>query len=235
MLKVSRQPSGEPEIFHSIQGEGVNAGTPAVFLRLALCNLTCTWCDTKYTWDWDNYEIKKELISLSEKEVIGRILRFNRPHLIITGGEPMLQQKELAVLTTSLIHQGFYCELETNGTISPSPTMINNISQWNVSPKTTGSGNKRGKREVTRAINAFRELNNVYFKFVIESREDIKEVTQLVNSYDISSNRVILMPEGTTSQILQERGKWIADVCKEQGYLFSTRLHIMLWGDNRGR
>ena len=165
MLKVSRQPSGEPEIFHSIQGEGVNAGTPAVFLRLALCNLTCTWCDTKYTWDWDNYEIKKELISLSEKEVIGRILRFNRPHLIITGGEPMLQQKELAVLTTSLIHQGFYCELETNGTISPSPTMINNISQWNVSPKTENSGNALELYENNECYYFFANQENAFFKY----------------------------------------------------------------------
>ena len=56
LLKVSRQPSGEPEIFHSIQGEGVSAGTPTVFLRLATCNLACTWCDTRYTWDWRRFD-----------------------------------------------------------------------------------------------------------------------------------------------------------------------------------
>ena len=44
------------EIFESIQGEGPTAGEPCVFLRLAMCNLHCRWCDTKYTWDWKKYE-----------------------------------------------------------------------------------------------------------------------------------------------------------------------------------
>ncbi len=61
MLKVSVQPDGNPEIFYSIQGEGVNIGVPTVFLRLALCNLKCDWCDTKYTWDWDHYEYEKDV------------------------------------------------------------------------------------------------------------------------------------------------------------------------------
>ena len=49
------------EIFYSIQGEGVSIGRPSVFLRTALCNLKCKWCDTPYTWDWKKYDIKKEM------------------------------------------------------------------------------------------------------------------------------------------------------------------------------
>jgi organic radical activating enzyme len=235
MLKVSRQPSGEPEIFHSIQGEGVNAGTPAVFLRLALCNLACTWCDTKYTWDWDSYDIKGEVVSLSEEEVERRILSFDRPHLVITGGEPLLQQEELAPLATSLHRRGFYCEVETNGTLPPSPEMVEGVSQWNVSPKTTSSGNRRDRREVPQALNAFRELDNAYFKFVIVGPEDIEEVSLLADTYRIPPHRVLLMPEGVTAQVLQERGRWVAEACRERGFRFSTRLHILLWGDRRGR
>ena len=102
MLKVSRMPSGEPEIFRSLQGEGITAGAPSVFLRLATCNLSCTWCDTKYTWDWERYDFKQEVVSLSSTEVEGRVVSFDCPRLVITGGEPLLQQKELAPLATSL-------------------------------------------------------------------------------------------------------------------------------------
>ena len=235
MLKVSRMPSGEPEIFHSIQGEGVTAGTPTVFLRLAVCNLACTWCDTKYTWDWDSYDYAKEVVSLSSDEVEKRVLSFDRPHLVITGGEPLLQQRELAPLAAALKRRGYYCEVETNGTIAPTPEMAEAVAQWNVSPKTTSSGNRRDRREVPQALNDFRELDNTYFKFVIVQPEDVEEVRRLVDRYGIDSHRVLLMPEGTTAQAVQERGKWVAEACAEWGFRFSTRLHILLWGDQRGR
>jgi len=92
LLRVSRQPGGQPEIFHSIQGEGPTNGTPAVFLRLAQCNLACSWCDTKYTWDWQHFSYDKEVVSLDAREVEERILELGCRHLVITGGEPLLQQ-----------------------------------------------------------------------------------------------------------------------------------------------
>ena len=69
MLRLSRQSFGKPEIFHSLQGEGASIGAATVFLRLALCNLSCTWCDTKYTWGWENYNYKKEVMALGVEEV----------------------------------------------------------------------------------------------------------------------------------------------------------------------
>ena len=100
MLRVSRQKSGEPEIFYSLQGEGASIGVPTVFLRLATCNLTCTWCDTRYTWDWQGYDYDKEVMSLPVEDVEKRVLEFGCPRLVITGGEPMMQQKALASLAS---------------------------------------------------------------------------------------------------------------------------------------
>ena len=235
MLKVSRQPSGDPEIFHSIQGEGVSAGTPTVFLRLATCNLACTWCDTRYTWDWRNLDYADGVVEMALDEVERRVLEFGRPRLVITGGEPLLQQAVLAPLVSSLAGQGFYCELETNGTIAPSPDMIEGIAQWNVSPKLENSGNMTRAREVPDALSAFGHMDTAYFKFVVVAPPDVDEVAAIVERYGLASERVMLMPEGVTAEAMKERGRWVAEACVERDFSFSPRLHILLWGDERGR
>jgi organic radical activating enzyme len=235
MLKVSRMPSGEPEIFRSIQGEGVSAGTPSVFLRLATCNLSCSWCDTKYTWDWDRYDYRKEIVSLDTAEVERRLDALECPRLVITGGEPLLQQAELAPLASSLKNRGWYVEVETNGTIAPEAEMAEAVSQWNVSPKTGSSGNPRDRREVPDALSAFRELPGAYFKFVVVEPGDLEEVGTVVERHGLPRDRVLLMPEGVTPDAVRRRGKWVAEACVRNGYRFTTRLHILLWGDERGR
>ena len=98
------------EIFKSIQGEGINAGKDVVFLRTALCNLKCSWCDTKYTWDWDNYDYSKEVKELSINQVKDEIEQFSIKHLVITGGEPMMQADDLAELL-SFLKPDFYVEV----------------------------------------------------------------------------------------------------------------------------
>jgi len=233
-LKVSRQPNGEPEIFHSLQGEGAAIGTPSVFLRLALCNLVCTYCDTAYTWDWRRYDYKREVIELSLEQVEESILRHGCPHLVITGGEPLLQQKGLAPLVRPLKERGFSFEVETNGTITPSPQLERDIDQWNVSPKLATSSNALHRREVPQALASFSRLPSAYFKFVIVESADLKEVRTLVEKYDLPRERVILMPEGQTLGALQERSRWLSQVCIEEGFRFTPRLHILLWGDKRG-
>ena len=104
-----------------------------------------------------------------------------------------------------------------------------------VSPKISSSGNRRDRREVPAVLKAFRELSSAYFKFVIVSPEDVDEVCSLVDRYELPSQRVVLMPEGVTPAVINERGKWLAEACARHGFRFSTRLHILLWGDKRGR
>ncbi len=234
-LKVSRLPSGEPEIFRSLQGEGASAGVPTVFLRLAMCNLACTWCDTKYTWDWQSYDVKREVVSVSAVDAIDRIQAFDCPHLVVTGGEPLMQQEALAPLVVRLSERGFYCEVETNGTLAPGPGLAGAVSQWNVSPKLANSGNAPDRRTVPGALKAFRGLTNAYFKFVVVDPFDVEEVCAIVERFSLPTDRVILMPEGITPETVSARGKWVADLCDRHGFRYSTRLHIMLWGDERGR
>ena len=235
VLRVSRKQSGDPEIFYSLQGEGASIGIPTVFLRLATCNLNCSWCDTKYTWDWRHHDYETEVMSLQPEEIERRVLDFKCNHLVITGGEPLIQQKALAPLTLSLKSRGFYCEVETNGTIPPSPTLRESISQWNVSPKLSNSGVSQGKRESHQALKSFANLDNSYFKFVISNPPDVDEVHNIIQQHNLPSSRVILMPEGTDPLMLQSRSAWLSKICIERGFRFSTRLHILLWGDERGR
>jgi 7-carboxy-7-deazaguanine synthase len=235
MLRISRQPLGELEIFYSLQGEGVTTGVPTVFLRLATCNLTCSWCDTKYTWDWGKYDYETEVASVAVEEVEALILEYGCPHLVISGGEPLLQQRDLVPLVISLSKKGFYLEVETNGTFVPLPEMSEAISQWNVSPKLLNSGNDSNHREIPDAINAFRDLDSAFFKFVAVEPSDIAEICAFVERYDIPSHRVLVMPEGTTRDAILTRSHWIAQACIENGFRFTTRNHVLLWGDERGR
>ncbi len=235
MLKVSRKSGGEPEIFHSIQGEGVSMGVPSVFLRLATCNLSCRWCDTKYTWDWQNFDYETEVVELNTPEIQQRIQGFDCSHVVITGGEPMLQQAELTPLVESLAAEGYTFEVETNGTIVPLPGMLGHIGQWNVSPKLRTSGNPSAGSQVPSALKAFAGIPEAYFKFVITGESDIDEVCALRDQYNQPPDRVLLMPEGRTPEALEKMSSWLSEACVKHGFRFTTRLHILLWGDERGR
>ena len=235
MLRVSRQSGGVPEIFHSLQGEGANIGTATVFLRLAQCNLACSWCDTKYTWDWDNYSYEDEVMTLSVEDVRDAVLAYGCPHLVVTGGEPLLQQRDLAPLGAGLKDAGFYCEVETNGTILPVPELARSIDQWNVSPKLANSGNPLARRVLPEVLEGFSDLPNALFKFVISTPADLDEVLGLRERYHIPNERIILMPEGTSAAALRDRSPWVSEACVKEGFRFSTRLHILLWADQRGR
>ena len=219
------------EIFYSIQGEGPNVGKPAVFLRLAGCNLRCTWCDTKYAITITKTITKTKTsnsnglsYSNSCNQVVKQIRQFPCRHLVITGGEPLLQQNGLMPLLEKL--KDYYVEIETNGSI---PLKIAKyVEQINCSPKLSNSGNK------PYALKIKPTDKKVIYKFVIKDMQDLKEVLTFTKKHKIPKNRVWLMPEGVDREKIIERSKWIIEVCKKEGVNFSPRLHVMLWGNKRG-
>lgn len=237
-MRVSRMPTGEPEIFASVQGEGVTCGLPSVFVRLGLCNERCSFCDTPYTWDWRRYDPKTEMVPLEVEEVAQRVVERAGEairNVVLTGGEPMLQARELAALAGRLRAEGFRIEVETNGTVRPSEELANAVDQWNVSPKLASSENPRSRREIPAALEWFARDANAYWKFVVISRDDLPEIQDLVDRYRVPKERVILMPEGTDHETLSDRSRWLAGACQEKGFRLGTRLHIFLWGATRGR
>jgi organic radical activating enzyme len=241
VLKVS-------EIFKSIQGEGTFAGTPCIFLRLSTCNLKCFWCDTKYTWDWQNYDIKKEIKELRIKDIIKEFYEFpNIFHIVITGGEPLLQQDKLISLLTIVKNkrnrnnktQGYRIEIETNGTIVGAKEIISLIDQWNISPKTSNSLNEEHhislEKLYDKSMPFYKDLKNTSFKFVVDKPNDLSEIDRFVKKYEIPKEKLILMPQASTKQELLEKNEWLKKIAKESDFNFTTRLQVLLWNNQRGK
>lgn len=242
---------GQPEIFYSIQGEGKSTGIPSVFIRTSLCNLHCIWCDTDYTWNWIGTrfphvnDAKTEYRKFSKKQWIAEcdpvqvattVADFPCLNVILTGGEPMLQQPALVALTNILRTKSsnYRFEVETNGTLSPTPEFDAAIDQYNVSPKLENSGNPQRLRDKAKAMRFFANTSKANFKFVIAAKDDLEEVLGLITTYAIAPEKVWLMPEGTSAQMLARRRKWLVEICKEHGFRYSDRLHVQIWGAKKG-
>jgi len=221
----------------TVQGEGVSLGRPAVFLRLAHCNLTCTFCDTPYTWDWRRYATRNEAHAMPIAEIASDIRRRIEPLvrlLVITGGEPMLQQPSILLLLDLLRDLGRLpdVEIETNGTIAPSEELTRQVSRFNVSVKPSSAGMTGRRRMRPDAISALSETNKAVWKFVISDASDVLEVEEFVDRFEVEP--VFLMPEGTTSDQLNAKYELVTRACIKNGWTVTPRLHIHIWGDKRG-
>jgi 7-carboxy-7-deazaguanine synthase len=220
------------EIFESIQGEGPSVGVPSVFLRLAHCNLRCTFCDTPYTWDFKRFDRRAEVHATSLSEVARRIRATHARNLVVTGGEPLIQREALECLLPEL--PDHTVEVETAGTLLPGEALAARVDRWNVSPKLASSGNPEHRRIVPEVLAWFRDEPRAVFKFVVCGEDDLAEIDSLVARFEIPPERVMLMPEGRDAETLAARGRWIVPRCIERGYRYGHRLHVVLFGDARG-
>jgi organic radical activating enzyme len=145
----------------------------------------------------------------------------------------LLQQPELESLASELTE--FFIEVETNGTVMPSDTLRVRVGQWNVSPKLANSAMPLAQRRKPAVLESFRDTERAWLKFVIGEPSDMDEVRELVTAVGWPAERVMLMPEARTPAELEERSPAVAKVALDGGFRFSTRLHVLLWGDTRGR
>lgn len=223
------------EIFYSIQGEGTLVGVPSVFVRTSGCNLRCTWCDTPYTsWQPEGEE-------RSVSSIVDEVSGYGASHVVITGGEPMIapQIEELTEELTERLRQ--HITIETAGTVdalvrcdlmSISPKLANST------PHTRDNGRWAAQHERLRyQPEILRRLVQLYpyqLKFVIADPGDLDQVNAIVGEIGASRGRVVLMPEGTDARTLADRGRWLADIAKREGFRITPRMHIDLWGNRRG-
>jgi 7-carboxy-7-deazaguanine synthase len=218
------------ELFYSLQGEGALVGVPSVFIRTSGCNLRCRWCDTPYTsWSPEGTDFDLD-------RIVDEVRAHPTRHVVITGGEPMIQP-ELVALTERLRALGLHITIETAGTVfQPVACDLMSISPKlaNSTPAGTFAAPHDRLRIQPAVLTELMERYQYQLKFVVEKRADMYEIRDLVATLHAPTESVILMPEGTEPEPLAERGLWLAEICKDEGYRFSPRLHIDLWGSRRG-
>jgi 7-cyano-7-deazaguanosine (preQ0) biosynthesis protein QueE len=224
-LKVS-------EIFGpTFQGEGPSLGTLCAFLRLANCNLACTWCDTPYTWDWTAYDRQAEVTIRTIEEVVRSVVEIAAPMLVITGGEPLLQQRQLVRLAHSL-PASLLIDIETNGTVAPRPELMDRANRVSVSPKLANSGMELARRIRPPVLSEWTRYPQASFKFVVRDLDDLDEAGAIVDQYGLRP--VYIMPEGRSAEEVLSRGRELANDVAARGWHLTTRMHVLLWGDARG-
>jgi len=223
------------EIFHSIQGEGKLAGVPSVFIRTTGCNLRCTWCDSPYT-SWEPVGDAMDI-----DQILDRLADFACTYVVLTGGEPMIAA-DVEELTRRLKDAGYHITIETAATVwkdvvydlaSLSPKLGNST------PWTRDDGRFADAHEDHRlnldVIRRFMAHGDYQLKFVVDAPADIDEIDAvLARIGGFEPANVLLMPQGVTVEELNDRGPWIADLCKQRGFRFCPRLHIALYGNVRG-
>ena len=218
------------ELFYSIQGEGSLVGVPSVFVRTSGCNLRCRWCDTPYTsWQPEGTEWPLD-------RILDEVRSYGTRHVVVTGGEPLIAP-EIVPLSERLHAAGMHITIETAGTVFQ-PVACDLMS---ISPKTSNStpeGPFAAQHERLRiqepVLGRLMARYPYQLKFVMERPADLAEVRALVELLAAERERVILMPEGTDRERLAERSQWLAEICKQEGFRFSPRLHVELWGNRRG-
>jgi 7-carboxy-7-deazaguanine synthase len=218
------------ELFYSIQGEGALLGVPSFFIRTSGCNLRCSWCDTPYT-SW-----QPEGVEMALDRILDEVRAHPARHVVVTGGEPMIAP-EIIPLCERLREAGLHITVETAGTVfQPVACDLMSISPKlaNSTPEGRFSAQHERTRLQTPVLATLIARYDYQFKFVIQSPTDVAEARDLVAALGADRERVILMPEGADPERLRERGVWLAEICKEEGFRFSPRLHVDLWGNRRG-
>lgn len=219
----------------TIQGEGPHMGQRVGFVRLAGCNLACSWCDTPYSWDWERFDRKEESHKTLISDLANLIKEMNVDRIILTGGEPMLQQTAIWDLKASI--GAIDIDVETNGTILPNIKTINAVDMFCVSPKLAHGGDLLETRR-TKALEAFSYLageGRAIFKFVCQFPSDFEEIEEIIVQFKIPRKAVWIMPEGTTQEAQKESMGRLADEAIAKGFNISPRLHVLIWNTERKR
>lgn len=215
------------------QGEGPYTGTRTGFVRLGLCNLSCEWCDTPYTWDRSRYDVDKECPPTPVADVHDRLRTMDVRTVTLSGGEPLMHKGKLE----TLLDPQWQWHVETNGTLGPPSYWRERVQHTSVSPKinTHDPYKKRIKRGALEQWNNLANEGRAAFKFVASNSLDLELVASVVDLVGIAKHNVWIMPEGTNIGALVHKHRVLAPHIEARGWNTTTRLHTLLYGQERGR
>jgi len=201
------------EIFFSIQGESSYSGQPCAFLRLAHCNLRCTYCDTEYAFN--------EGQSIPTKEIKKRLNDYPTNLIEITGGEPLLQ-KEVFPLITELLDEGKKVLIETSGSISICDVDSRAILIYDIKCPTSGMSESNLWENLTHL------KNQDEVKFVVGSRQDYDWAKTIIERFSLTEKHVVLFSPVWDKLSPSQLAEWIL----EDGLsaCLQLQLHKILWG-----
>lgn len=203
------------EIFYSIEGEGVRAGMPCTFIRLFGCNLICSYCDTRYACEGDDYK------EMTPSEIMKAVSDYGCPNVTLTGGEPLIH-KDVDILLRLLLDEGYKVNVETNGSVVP--RIKGPI--YTVDYKTLSSGVSDKMN-----VEAFKVLTaNDVVKFVVGSLEDLEQALEFVRVNDIKA-QVFISPIFGKIELVD-----IAQFITSRGlynWRMQIQLHKYIWDPNK--
>jgi 7-carboxy-7-deazaguanine synthase len=234
----------DDKVFYTIEGEGEHVGKPSVFMRLAMCNLTCNaWasedsphgCDSFVSWSVKNKMSFDEIFEMMEKNNYITHLE-NKAILKLTGGEPLIQQKQLLKFIRAFVEKyGFtpVIDFETNATLLPDPKWITTWgATFTTSPKLTTNGDPEEKTYKPEVLK-WHVFNYSGFKFVITSDRDIEEIWRKYvedkEGINVPLNRIWFMPCCGSRQEHADNAAAVAEYAKAMHVNFSPRLQLVIW------
>lgn len=224
------------EVFYSIQGEGPWMGVPCVFIRLSGCHLRCAWCDTPYaSWNPEGQDVTMD-------ELLARLAQWPGAPVIVTGGEPFLfpflpdlcsalraEGRPVAIETSGSLYQKVVCDLVC---ISPKrdssdPDSLRYPNEY--------ARHRKARLNLQPLRSLLSDHSSAILKFVIATQTDVEDAHQLVKELGLPASRIYLMPCATSQVVIQDLAPQVAAWALQYGFRYSDRLHVRLWGNEKGR
>lgn len=216
------------------QGEGPFTGRVCYFLRLGLCNLHCSWCDTAYTWDNDRFDVHEECPPRGVDELVQ--LLPSSGLLVLSGGEPLIHQGN-PVLQEALDNE-LEVHVETNGTLIPNDWAWMRIAHFTVSPKLAEQGDPEHRRIRIPVLEHFADLardGRCAFKVVVRDEAEVDMAWGWFERLHVPTAARWVMPEGVTEEVVLQRARDIAPAAARWELNLTLRQHVLMYGTERLR